>query len=109
MTAEELNTHTRKVACLRDMRRKRDALTSSEAIAHDVAVLDAEILALDHDLAESARRIERYVESIEDTWTRVLFRLHYVNGLSWSETAHAVGGNTKDSVRMACKRYICSQ
>lgn len=51
--------------------------------------------------------LERYIAEIPDSLTRQIFTLRFVEGLSWHNVAFGVGGgNTADSVRMICRRYI---
>ena len=55
-------------------------------------------------------KIERFVNSIEDSFTRQIFYLKYIQGeekVSWWEVADKIGGNnTADSVRKAAVRYL---
>lgn len=52
-------------------------------------------------------RLESYISTIPDSLTRQIFTLRYVNGLPWSQVAsHIGGGNTADSVKKVCYRYI---
>lgn len=52
-------------------------------------------------------RLNRYIASIDDCLMRQILSLRYVNGFSWFQVAtHIGGGNTEDSVRMACQRYL---
>lgn len=52
-------------------------------------------------------RLERYIAGIADSLTRQIFTLRFVEGLSWVQVAHAVGGgNTEGSVKMICYRYL---
>ena len=53
-------------------------------------------------------RLERYIAEIPDSFIRQIFTLRFVNGLSWVQVAHSVGGTTADAARMTCKRYIKS-
>jgi len=53
-------------------------------------------------------RLERYIAEIPDSFTRQIFTLRFVNGLSWVQVAHSVGGNTADSVKKVCYRYVKS-
>lgn len=55
-------------------------------------------------------RIERYIAQIQDSLTRQIFTLRFVKDFSWSKVAFIIGGgNSADSVRMHCQRYINSQ
>lgn len=51
-------------------------------------------------------KIETFINSIEDAQIRTVFRLRYVNCLSWQQVAVRLGGNTADSVRMMHNRYL---
>lgn len=52
-------------------------------------------------------RLERYIAGIEDSRLRQIFTCRFIGGLSWRQVAARIGGgNTADSVRMACNRYI---
>ncbi len=52
-------------------------------------------------------RLERYIAGIDDSLLRQIFTYRFVNGLPWLQVAACIGGgNTADSVRVACNRYI---
>ncbi|MFV0441759.1 MAG: hypothetical protein ACK5LV_10795 [Lachnospirales bacterium] len=51
-------------------------------------------------------RLNRYIESVEDSQMRMILSLRYVNGLSWDQIAFSIGGNTGDSIRMAHNRFL---
>ncbi len=51
-------------------------------------------------------RINRYIESVEDSQMRMILSLRYVNGLSWQQIAVSIGGNTSESVRKAHDRFL---
>ena len=52
-------------------------------------------------------RLERYISGIDDSLLRQVFTYRFVNGLPWLQVAACIGGgNTADSVRMACYRYL---
>lgn len=59
--------------------------------------------------AEKARReyreIKRFIDGIEDEWTRTAFVLRYIEGRSWRRVG-AVMNQTADAVRVMCSRYI---
>lgn len=52
-------------------------------------------------------RIERYVDTVDDSYIRIIMTLRFVDGLSWRAVAAKVGGgNTDDSVKKAVYRYL---
>lgn len=52
-------------------------------------------------------RLNRYIESIEDSQIRMIITLRYVNGLSWRQIAFSIGGgNTEDGVKKLAYRYL---
>lgn len=52
-------------------------------------------------------RLNRYIASIDDSLIRQIIALRFVDGLSWRQVAFRIGGgNTEDSVKKACYRYI---
>ena len=51
--------------------------------------------------------LETYINSIHDSFTRRIFRMRFIDGLTWGKIAMTIGGNqTSDSVRMICKRFL---
>lgn len=56
--------------------------------------------------AEKAK-LESYLRCIEDTQTRLIFILRFVDLKSWGDVASAIGGNnTEGSVKQTCYRYL---
>ena len=52
-------------------------------------------------------RLNRYINTVEDSQLRTMLALRYVNGLSWVQVAHSIGGgNSADSVRKAVNRFF---
>lgn len=52
-------------------------------------------------------RLEQYISDISDSLTRQIFRLRFIEGLSWLRVAVEIGGgNTEDSVKKTCYRYL---
>ena len=56
-------------------------------------------------MAEYAQ-IQAFIAQIDDSQTRLIFTLRYMDGLSWHQVAWRLGGNTADSVRMTHNRYL---
>lgn len=52
-------------------------------------------------------KIMNYIESIDDSFIRLIFKLRFVDCKTWWQVAWEVGGNnTADSVRMCCNRFL---
>ena len=52
-------------------------------------------------------RLNRYIAMVEDSLTRQILTLRYINGLPWQQVACSIGGNnTADGVRMTVYRYL---
>ncbi len=75
----------------------------SEAIAKRKVQLAETLLHRERELLE----LERYIAGIEDSLTRQIFTLRYVEGLSWQQVGARVNGS-EASVKMAVKRYLAN-
>ena len=52
-------------------------------------------------------RVNRYIESIDDSLMRQIMTYRYVYRMTWNQVADNVGGNnTEDSVRIAHNRFL---
>lgn len=59
------------------------------------------------ELMDKREELENYIATVPDSLIRQILTLRYVNGLSWAQVAaHIGGGNTADSVRKMCNRYL---
>lgn len=59
------------------------------------------------DLQDKRLEIDEFIGEIDDSLTRQIITLRYVNGLTWGQVAaHIGGGNTADGVRKQCHRYL---
>lgn len=57
--------------------------------------------------AKEKRRLYGVIEAIEDSRLRRIYTLRFVEGLSWWQVAHRIGGgNTADSCRKAVVRHL---
>lgn len=55
-------------------------------------------------------RLNRYIETVDDSQMRMILALRYVNGLSWRQIAFSIGGgNTEDGVRKAHDRFLAKK
>lgn len=62
---------------------------------------------LEHTVETSEREIRRFVDSIEDNRTKLIFNLRFLCGLKWEAVAVMIGGgNSVDAVKSACYRYL---
>lgn len=78
-----------------------------ERFAVEAADLSAIIAAKREQCIHKRRRLERYISDIDDSLTRQIFTLRFVDGLSWVQVARRVGGsNTEKNVSVICYRYI---
>ena len=52
-------------------------------------------------------RMERYVNTVDDSLVRMAMTLHFIDGLSWTAVAVRIGGgNTEASVKKMVYRYL---
>lgn len=59
------------------------------------------------ELLELTNEAELYIESIEDSRIRRIFRYRYLDDMSWTRVAMMMGGdNTADSCRMAHNNFF---
>lgn len=58
-------------------------------------------------IIQERKKLEMYISSIHDSLTRQVFTLRFINNMSWLQVALKIGGgNTEDSVKKVCYRYI---
>lgn len=51
--------------------------------------------------------VETFIDGIDNVLTQQVFILRFVKGYRWSKVAMEIGGgNTEDSVRKVCSRYL---
>ena len=128
MTKQELDRH---VELVQQLERDREMLASLEAAASPrVQLLDgmphahgatdpvgrlaAEIADMRETVAQREAAVARseaavaaYIQTIEDSQTRMIFRLRFIHGMAWKLVATAVGGgNIEAGVKAVCYRYI---
>ena len=61
---------------------------------------------LEMELLETLNEVEEFIASISDSHIRRIVNLRVIDGLSWSEVARKIGGNTEDSVKKAFYRFM---
>lgn len=63
-----------------------------------------------HDCLQRKGKIEAFIYSINDSLTRRIFTMRYIDGAfrpSWTKVAHMIGGgNTEESVKQTVSRYL---
>lgn len=78
-----------------------------ERLALSLAEQQKEIDCLSAGLERENRRILQFTKNIHDNRTKVILRLRFFVGCTWSEVAHILGGReTPETVKMACYRYF---
>lgn len=83
---------------------KADKVGDGAAVIADI---DVKIGRLLRQCEIETERLIDFIAACPDSHVRTIMEMRFLQCKSWTATAHAVGGgNTKDSVRMACKRYL---
>lgn len=72
----------------------------------DIADLEALISLKMQECWHELNRLNRYIESIDDSLTRQIFSLRFINGLRWEQVADSIGGISAECARQICSRYI---
>ena len=81
-----------------------------EKLAAEIVDLKAIIAAKQIQCIHERQRLERYIAGIPDSLTRSIFQLRFSNGLPWNQVAASIGGgNTTESVKKRCYRYLDNQ
>ena len=76
-------------------------------LAVEIADMRETITRREATVARSEMAVEAYIQTIEDSLTRMIFRLRFIRGMSWKLVAASVGGrNTESGVKNMCYRYI---
>lgn len=85
----------------------KSTVSKVERYAEEIADLEAIIAAKQEQCIHERNRLERYINNIDDSRLRMIFKLRFVNGLQWPQVAAHIGGNnTVKSVSKACYRYL---
>ncbi|NCC06731.1 MAG: hypothetical protein EOM30_01485 [Clostridia bacterium] len=78
-----------------------------ERYVAEILDLKAIIAAKQQQCIHERNRLERWICDVPDSLLRMIFTLRFINGLTWLQVAlHIGGGNTEDSVKKACYRYL---
>lgn len=77
------------------------------AFAARIVDLEDAIKSLGKDMSLERQKLLSYIRSIDDAYIRAIYFLRFVECMTWTEVADAVGGgNSADSVRMTCYRHL---
>lgn len=76
--------------------------------------LTAEIVDLENEISDKIlectrerKKIELYISGINDSRIRLLFKLRFIDCLSWAAVAYKMGGgNNAQSVKKTCYRFL---
>lgn len=74
-------------------------------IATDIAFYKVLIECDKQKCKEEYNKLHEYIQSIDDSLTRQIFTLRFIEGKSWFEVADAIG-SSEYSVKHICYRYI---
>ena len=62
---------------------------------------------IEEDLDEMLGAVEEEIMKVPSAEKRMIIRLHYQDGLSWTQTARELGpGYTGDAIRISTTRYL---
>lgn len=94
-------------APLDDMPHGTNIASRVERYVAEIVDMSAIIAAKQEQCMHERSRLERYISGIDDSLTRQIFTLRFVNGLSWLQVAAHIDANLTDGyVRNACYRYL---
>lgn len=130
MTLQRLNEHLNMVLQLQEAKEALSSLQSqilkatnydgmphghevsrnTENLALLLETQIADVNRLESIVDKSEIEIRKFVDSIEDNRTKVIFNLRFLCGLKWEAVAIMIGGgNTEKAVKSACYRFLnCS-
>ena len=73
----------------------------------EIEDLQSRIDYLESECALEKKKLEKYISTIKDDQTRMIFRLRFIHCMTWPKVAEAIGGrNTANSVKLICHRYL---
>lgn len=71
-----------------------------------IAYIESMIAQKKWEMEKKQEAIVEYISSVSDPVVFTAMTYHYLDGFTWNATAHKVGNNTGDSLRMEVKRYV---
>lgn len=86
------------------LRYKKEQDPETDAQIEDCKMI---IEAKRREAAAKYNRLCRFIKDIDDSMIRQIISLRYLDGCNWTQVAMKIGGgNTAESVKKACYRYI---
>lgn len=80
-----------------------DALKYDKEVEQLKSLIDAKL----QEVLRERIRLEEYIQGIEDSETRLIFSLRYINNLNWKQVARHINPYaTEDSVKKKCQRHL---
>ena len=75
----------------------------------EIEDLQSRIDYLESECAQEKKKLEKYISTIKDDQTRMIFRLRFIHCMTWPQVSETLGGrNTANSVKAICYRYLKS-
>lgn len=79
-------------------------------LAVEIADIRTSVEKAKERLDRAEKKISSQIDTIQDQYLRMIFRLRFIHCLTWGEVAAVVGGqNTENSVKSACYRFLRTQ
>ena len=76
-------------------------------LAVEIADLETRMEYIEDEIKSQKSIVENFVQTIDDSYMRTLFRLRFERGLSWKEVAFVLGGgNSEENAKNSCYRYL---
>ncbi len=76
-------------------------------LAAKIADLSRELKSVEDRIRRRKPEIVKFVHSISDSQTRLIFHFRFLRGMSWGQIAALIGGgNNAGSVKNTCYRFI---
>lgn len=76
-------------------------------LAVEIADMEYDIERLKVKIKSQEDTVISFINQIEDSRVRLVFRLRFIRGKTWKEVAYLLGGrNTEEGVKSTCYRYL---
>ena len=81
--------------------------SQTERLVADMVDLQAIIAAKQLQCIHERTRLERFIESVDESRLRMAFRLRFINGLSWRQVSlHLGDARCEESIKQQVYRYL---